>query len=69
MGEGNFTLLETMTSIGKNNVKIIPDLVVNGGGSSGQGGSSAILDMLMATMVKDKLTEKKATQPATTKQA
>jgi len=61
MGEGNFTMLETFTSIGKNNVKIIPDLVVNGGGQGGQSSSSAILDMLMATMVKDKLTEKKAT--------
>lgn len=64
MGEGNFTLLETFTSIGKNNVKIIPDLVVNGGGTGGQGSSSAILDMLMATMVKDKLTEKKAATTA-----
>jgi hypothetical protein len=53
-------MLETFTSIGKNNVKIIPDLVVNGGGQGGQSSSSAILDMLMATMVKDKLTEKKA---------
>jgi uncharacterized membrane protein YqiK len=68
MGESNFTLLETMTSIGKNNVKIIPDLVVNGGGSS-SGGNSGILDMLMASMVKDKLTEKKAPAPAPTKQA
>lgn len=67
MGESNFTLLETMTSIGKNNVKIIPDLVVNGGGSGAGNTSSAIMDMLMATMVKDKLTEKKtATAPAPT---
>lgn len=68
MGEGNFTLLETMTSIGKNNVKIIPDLVVNGGGGSSGGSSgSGILDMLMATMVKDKLTEKKAATTTTVK--
>lgn len=56
MGKDNFTMLETMTSIGKNNVKIIPDLVVNG---SGSGSSSGILDMLMASMVKDKLIDNK----------
>lgn len=66
MGEDNFTLLETMTSIGKNNVKIIPDLVVNGGGSSNNGGGSGILDMLMATMVKDRMNEQKTAKATAT---
>lgn len=52
-----------MTAIGREKLKIIPDLVVNGGGSNG--GGSGIMDVLMAQMVKDKLTEKK-TPTATT---
>jgi len=55
MGEGNFTLLETMTTMAKEKMKIIPDLMINGGGSSG-GAGNGIVDVLMAQMVKDKLT-------------
>ncbi len=54
MGEGNFTLLETMTAIGREKIKIIPDLQINGGGGS-EGGSNGILNVLMAQMVSDKL--------------
>jgi uncharacterized membrane protein YqiK len=61
MGEGNFTLLETMTAIGREKVKIIPDLIVNGGGS-GSTASGGILDVLMAQIVKDRLTETKPLQ-------
>jgi len=60
MGESNFTLLETMTSIGREKVKIIPDLVVNGGGNGGSAGSG-ILDVLMAQMLKEKLVAAKST--------
>lgn len=59
MGEHNFTLLETMTAIGREKVKIIPDLQINGGGSGDSAGSS-IINMLMAQMVKEKMTEKKS---------
>jgi uncharacterized membrane protein YqiK len=59
MGEGNFTLLETMTAIGREKIKIIPDLQINNGSGS-TNGTNGILDVLMAQMVKDKLTADKA---------
>lgn len=66
MGESNFTLLETMTAIGREKVRIIPDLVVNGGGSGDGGGAGlSMLNLLMAQVVKDKMTEKKTTTEAT----
>lgn len=55
MGENNFTLLETMTAIGREKVKIIPDLVVNGGGSADNGSGGGILSVLMAQMLKDRM--------------
>jgi uncharacterized membrane protein YqiK len=65
MGEGNFTLLETMTSIGVNKVKIIPDMVINGGGSSEGGGSgSGIMNVLMAQLVKERMDEGKKSAAA-----
>lgn len=63
MGENNFTLLETMTAIGREKIKIIPDLVVNGGSGDG-GATSGIMNVLMAQMVQDKL--KKPAPAATT---
>lgn len=62
MGENNFAMLETMSAIGREKVKIIPDLVINGNGTNG--GGSGIMDVLMAQMVKDKLTEKKTVASA-----
>lgn len=62
MGENNFTLLETMGTIGREHVKIIPDMVINGGGSSTS--SSGIMDVLMAQIVKDRLTEDKRAKAA-----
>jgi uncharacterized membrane protein YqiK len=59
MGENNFTLLETMTAIGREKIKIIPDLVVNGGGSGQDGGANGILSVLMASMLKDKMAAEK----------
>jgi uncharacterized membrane protein YqiK len=55
MGENNFTLLETMGTIGREHVKIIPDMIINGGGSNGDGGTSSIMSVLMAGMLKDKM--------------
>lgn len=57
MGQENFALLETMTAIGEKKVKLIPDLLINGGGS-GEGGGGAgmgIMNLLMASMMKDRM--------------
>lgn len=65
MGENNFALLETMTSIGKNNVKIIPDLQINGGSGDG-GAGNGVMNVLMATILKDRMDATKKTAPAPT---
>jgi uncharacterized membrane protein YqiK len=63
MGEGNFTLLETMGVIGKEKVKVIPDLVVNGGGGGGDAGGAGmgLFNVLMAQMVSEKMFKDKKT--------
>lgn len=63
MGENNFALLETMGVIGKEHVKIIPDMVINGGGSDG-GSGSGIMNVLMASLLKDRMDATKASKPA-----
>ena len=63
MGESNFTLLETMTAIGREKVKIIPDLVVNGGGQGGDS-SSGILNVFMATLLKEKMSDNRESAAA-----
>lgn len=65
MGENNFAMLQTMDVIGKEHIKIIPDMVINGGGNNGDT-SSGIVNVLMAQMVKDRVdsAKKAATTPA-----
>ena len=58
MGGSNFTLLETMGIIGREKVKVIPDLVV-GGGQDGSQPGMGLFNVLMAEMVKDKMTSNK----------
>lgn len=66
MGENNFTLLETMSVISKEKMKIIPDMIINGGGENGGNGAGmGLMNLLMATMMKDKIMESKTV--ATTK--
>jgi uncharacterized membrane protein YqiK len=59
MGEGNFTLLETMTAIGREKIKVIPDMIINGGGAGGSDTSTSIMSVLMASMLKDKMASDK----------
>ena len=63
MGENNFTLLETMTAIGREKIKIIPDMVINGGG--GEGNGSGVMNVLMAQMLKDRMDATKKATAAT----
>jgi regulator of protease activity HflC (stomatin/prohibitin superfamily) len=45
MGGNNFTQLKVMESIGMQNVKIMPDILINGGGDSANGGISGLLGL------------------------
>jgi uncharacterized membrane protein YqiK len=64
MGENNFTLLETMSAIGREKIKIIPDLQINGGG--GDGGNAGVMNVLMAQMLKDRMDATKKAPTTTT---
>lgn len=55
MGGNNFATLQTMEVIGKEHIKIIPDLIVSGGNGDGGGAGMSLLNVLLAGMVKDKL--------------
>ncbi|MGC4102634.1 SPFH domain-containing protein [Ferruginibacter sp.] len=45
MGGNNFTQLKVMESIGAQNVKIMPDILINGGGDTANGGISGLLGL------------------------
>jgi len=45
MGGNNFTQLKVMESIGAQNVKIMPDVLISGGGDSANGGISGLLGL------------------------
>jgi uncharacterized membrane protein YqiK len=45
MGGNNFTQLKVMESIGTQNVKIMPDILINGGGDTANGGISGLLGL------------------------
>jgi uncharacterized membrane protein YqiK len=66
MGEKNFTMLETMSVMAKEKMKVIPDLVVNGGGEGGGSGTGlSMLNLLMAEMVKEKFLDPKQEKKTT----
>jgi uncharacterized membrane protein YqiK len=62
MGKENFTTYKVTEEIGKNNVKIMPDLLINGGGQSGNGAIDGLLGVQILNMMGDKF----KTNPVTT---
>ena len=59
MGSDNFAQLKVMEEIGKNNVKIIPELLITG---NGEGGNGAINGLLGMELLKMKKSEKASTK-------
>ena len=45
MGEGNFTQLKITESIGKEKIKIMPDILITGGSNDQNGALSGLLGM------------------------
>jgi uncharacterized membrane protein YqiK len=62
MGKENFTTYKVTEEIGRNNVKIMPDLLINGGGQSGNGAIDGLLGVQILNMMGDKF----KTNPVTT---
>jgi len=58
MGGDNFTKFKITEEIGKGNIKIIPDLLVNGGNST-EGGLSGLMGLQLLDMIKKETAEKK----------
>lgn len=57
MEADNYTQIQIWDSLSKSGFKLVPDVVV--GGSGENDGGNSIINMLMATMVNDKLKEKR----------
>jgi uncharacterized membrane protein YqiK len=51
MGKENFTTFKVTEEIGKNGVKIMPDLLINGGGQSGNGSIDGLLGVQILNMM------------------
>lgn len=56
MGEENFTRFKITEEVAKGKVKIIPDLIVNGGGNASEGGLSGLMGLQLLNMLKEKET-------------
>jgi uncharacterized membrane protein YqiK len=54
MGEENFTKFKITEEISKGHIKIIPDLIVNGGGTASEGGLSGLMGLQLLNMLKEK---------------
>ena len=54
MGKENFTTYKVTEEIGRNNVKIMPDLLINGGGQSANGAIDGLLGVQILNMMGDK---------------
>jgi uncharacterized membrane protein YqiK len=55
MGKENFTAFKVTEEIGKNNIKIMPDLLINGGGSGGNGSIDGLLGLQVLEMMGTKM--------------
>lgn len=55
MGQSNFTTMKTMEEIGKNGVKIMPDLLISGSNGSDGGAISGLLGLKLLDMMGDKV--------------
>jgi hypothetical protein len=60
MGPENFTAMKVTEEIGKNGIKLIPELVINGGGK--EGGGSTPVDGLLAMQLLQMMQGSKATK-------
>ncbi len=54
MGEANFTRLKVMEEVAKGHVRIIPELVISGGGEGAEGSLNGLMGLQLLNMLKEK---------------
>ena len=59
MGGNNFTQLKVMESIATQKIKIMPDVLINGGGDSANGSISGLLGLQLLDQLGKKVTDDK----------
>lgn len=60
MGEQGFTAVQLMQIVGERNVRIIPEIAVNGGGAGGQG---SLIEALLGMMLRQEINKAAANVP------
>ncbi|MBN8594362.1 MAG: flotillin family protein [Anaerolineae bacterium] len=60
MGEQGFTAVQLMQIVGERNVRIIPEIAVNGGGAGGQG---SLIEALLGMMLRQEIAKASANVP------
>jgi len=60
VGQGNYAIIEVGKALAASGFKLVPDVVA--GGSGGEDGSSGIINVLMAGMLRDSLSQNNQTQ-------
>ncbi len=64
MGEQGFTAVQLMQIVGERNVRIIPEIAVNGGGAGGQG---SLIEALLGMMLRQEINKAAANVPEPSK--
>lgn len=57
MDQSNYAVVEVAKALATNNIKLVPEIIVNGAGSNGNGGGT-LVDVLLANMLRDQNTVK-----------
>jgi uncharacterized membrane protein YqiK len=66
MGEQGFTAVQLMQIVGERNVRIIPEIAVNGGGANG--GQGSLIEALLGVMLRQEIAKVSANVPEPTRQ-
>ena len=53
VGQANYATIEIGRSLAENKIKLVPEILVSGGGSGSVGSSGSIVDVLLANLVRD----------------
>ena len=59
MGTQGYTAVQLMQIVGESNVRIIPEIMVGGGGNGNSAGSGTMVDALLGVMLQQQMGQKK----------
>lgn len=53
MDQSNYAVVEVAKALATNNIKLVPEIIVNGSGNNGNGSGGTLVDVLLANMLRE----------------